>query len=50
MARMTNDAARTEAVKATVKDAKACGEVARQGEGPRKKTSAALRTCLIKAG
>ena len=49
MARMKSDAARTQAVKATVKDAKACVKSHGKAKG-HKKNSAALRACLIKAG
>jgi hypothetical protein len=50
MARMKNDAARTQAVKTTVKDAKACVKSHGKAKGHGKKNSAALRTCLIKTG
>ena len=50
MARMKSDTARTQAVKATVKDAKACVNSHGKAKGHGKKNSAALRACLIKAG
>jgi len=50
MARMKNDAARTQAVKTTVKEAKACVKAHGKAKGHGKKNSAALRACLIKAG
>jgi len=50
MAHMKNDAARTQAVKATLKDAKACVKSHGKAKGHGKKNSAALRACLIKAG
>jgi len=50
MARMKGDTVRTQVVKATVKDAKACAKVHGKGKGHGKKSAKALRICLIKAG